>query len=296
MRQLNGSELRLKVFFYDNTPGGQDPGVLPEGIQYEAAYENRGLAEAYNRALEIAQAEGFDWLLTLDQDSALPTNFLSELTKAVALVAAVPTVAAVVPQITGEGRTLSPNYFIFSAIPRYFPEGFVGISSQDTYAFNSASTLRVSALREIGGYCPWFWLDNSDAYMYRQLHRRGKQIFVAGNIHVEHEFSMFNLKERVTPARYQSIVDAGCAFWDLELGTFAGIYHTVGLVYRVYKHWKRGDDPALREVTLGMLRRRLFQSRKQRIAQWKAAMESRLANLSVKTKAGRHPAPGVFSL
>ncbi len=286
--QVNNGQLQMKIFFYDNTPGGQDPGVLPEGAQYEAAPENRGLAEAYNRALEIAQAEGFEWLLTLDQDSVLPSNFLSGLAEGVAGVRDNPRVAAVVPQIMGEGRMLSPNYFLFSTLPRFFPKGFIGISPRATYAFNSASTLRVRTLREVGGYSPWFWLDNSDACMFRQLHLHSKQVFVAGNIQVEHEFSMFNIKERVSLERYQNIVDAGCAFWDLELGTLAGLYHTACLAYRVYKHWTRGDDPALRGVTLRMLKRRIFHSRRQRIAQWKTGVENRLFDQSAKPSAKMH--------
>jgi len=272
--RLSHDNLRVKVLLYDNTPGGQDPGVLPEGVQYEADVLNRGLAHAYNHALKIAQLDGFDWLLTLDQDTTLPQHFLSELTHAVNRIGGDPTVAAIVPQITGEGRMLSPNYFLFDVLPRFFPKGFVGISTRATYAFNSGSTLRVAALHEIGGYSPLFWLDNSDAYMYRQLQLHGKRVFVAGSIQVEHEFSMFDIKRRVTLDRYQSIVDAGCAFWDLELGTFASLYHTASLLYRLYKHWKRGDDPAIRRITLKMLKKRLFQSRKRRIEDWKRAQES----------------------
>ena len=290
MKHVAQEKLRLKVLFCDNTPGGQEPGALPEGVQYEAFSHNRGLADAYNRALEIARADSFDWLLTLDQDSTLPANFLSRLVEAVAGVADESSVAAVVPQITGEGRMLSPNYFLFGAFPRFFPKGSIGISPRETYAFNSASTLRVSALREIGGYDPLFWLDYCDAYMYRQLHLRGKQVFVAGNIQVEHQFSLFNIKQRVTVDRYQNVVDAGCAFWDLEFGTLAGLYHTATLVYRLYKHWRRGDDPEIRRVTLRTLKARIFQPRKRRIAQWKAAMQDRLGDRSLKTNFPSHPA------
>jgi len=281
MKQVARDEVRSQILLYDNTPGGQDPGFVSEGVQYEADIHNRGLAHAYNRALEIAEVESFDWLLTLDQDTALPETFLSELSHIVNHIAAEPTVAAIVPQITGEGRMLSPNYFLFDVLPRFYPKGFVGIATRATYAFNSGSTLRVATLHEIGGYSPLFWLDNSDAYMYRQLQLHGKHVFVAGTIQVEHEFSMFDIKRRVSLARYQSIVDAGCAFWDLELGTFAGLYHTASLVYRLYKHWKRGDEPAIRKITLAMLKKRLFHSRKRRIEDWKRAQESMCAGFGL---------------
>jgi hypothetical protein len=269
---LPESELRLKILLYDNTAGGQTPGDLPEGVVYEASPENRGLADAYNHALKIAAAEGFEWLLTLDQDTTLPINFLTKLREVAARVTSDSTVAAIVPQISGEGRMLSPNYFFMSVLPRFFEKGFTGVSPHDIYAFNSASTLRVSALQEAGGYNLMFWLDNSDAYMYRQLHLHGKRVFVMGEVQVEHEFSMFDIKNRVSLPRYKNIVLAGCAFWDLELGMAAGLYHTASLVYRLYKHWRRGDDPEIRQVTLDMLKKRIFQSRKRRIEEWKRNM------------------------
>ena len=44
----------IQVLLYDNTPGGCDPGPLPEGVQYEAAGQNTGISAAYNHALAIA--------------------------------------------------------------------------------------------------------------------------------------------------------------------------------------------------------------------------------------------------
>lgn len=267
-------KLRVRILLYDNTVGGECQGTLPKGVNYESSSSNHGLADAYNRALELAEQEGFHWLLTLDQDTALPETFLENLCNAIVRVEASPEISAVVPQILEKGRMLSPNYFLLSAVPRFFHLGFVGIPTQATFAFNSASTLRVSDLREIGGYSPLFWLDYCDAYIFNRLNRNGKKVFIAGNIQVEHEFSMLDVKKRVTLERYRNIVQAGCAFWDMELGTLAGLYHTASLVYRLYKHWKRGDDPAIRRITLKMLKKRLLQSRKRRIEDWKRAQES----------------------
>jgi glycosyltransferase involved in cell wall biosynthesis len=277
--EISEDRFQLRILLYDNTPGGQDPGLLASGVDYEAAHANRGLAAAYNRSLEIATAHDFDWLLTLDQDTTLPRSFLTALGHGIDQVAAISEIAAVVPQITGEGRMLSPNYFLFDVLPRFYPKGFTGIPSRDTYAFNSASTLRVSALRDIGGYDPLFWLDNSDAYVYRRLHLHGKRVYVAGDIQVDHEFSMFDIKKRVSLDRYQGIVDAGCAFWDLELGTVAGLYHTASLVYRLFNHWRRGDDPEIRRITRKTLWKRIFQSRKRRIEDWRRSVQLRESRL-----------------
>ena len=281
---VDRKRLDLRILFYDNTTGGQDPGPLPEGALYEACPENLGLSQAYNRALEIAACEGADWLLTLDQDSTLPANFLSELVSAIDRVSGDVTIAAVVPQIMGDGRMLSPNYYFLKTFPRYFPTGFTG-TYPDTYAFNSASTLRVKALQEVGGYSTLFNFDNSDAYIYRQLHLHKKRVFVAGSIQVEHDFSLLKMNERITFDRYRNLVEAGGAFWDMEFGIFAGMYHTASLVYRLFNHWRRGDAAFFRQVTLSILKKRLFHSRKSRIATWKASKE--IASHDLPTGAGK---------
>jgi len=268
---LQSVKSRIGMLLYDNSPGDLTPEGVPDGAVYAAASANDGLSGAYNYALKLAVKDGYKWLLTLDQDTTLPLDFIARLMEILGTVERNCDICSVVPQIVGEGRMLSPNYFLFDAIPRFYKSGFRGIAPKPTYAFNSASTLRVSALSEVGGYSPLFWLDNSDAYIYHQLNQRGKRTFVAGDIRVEHEFSMFDIRNRVNAERYQNIVNAGCAFWDLELGTLAGLYHTASLVYRIYKHWRRGDDPAIRRITFEMLKRRVFRSKKSRIAEWRRA-------------------------
>jgi len=75
-RNVSLEELRFKVVVWDNTPGGQAIEELPDGVLYVPAPENPGLAAAYNQVLAMAEAEGYEWLLTLDQDSILPADFL----------------------------------------------------------------------------------------------------------------------------------------------------------------------------------------------------------------------------
>lgn len=273
-------EMYVKVLLYDNTPEGCDPGALPEYAEYEVSQRNAGLAAAYNRALEIAEAEGFEWLLTLDQDTSLPEYFLSRLSEIAASPSLNNSIGAIVPQISDTGRILSPSWWLWNSVPRRFHPGFTGVSKRAASAFNSASTVRVSAVRMIGGYNPRFWLDSSDHYLYRQLYKFGKKIYVAGDIQVEHHFSVLDMNQSVTLTRYENILSAGCAFWDLELGWLAGLDYTARLAYRTfYKHWKHGHDPAFRRASWEMLKKRIFRSRKRRIEDWKRETDCRLSSL-----------------
>ena len=184
--------LRLHVVLFDNGPlASGAPGIFEEEV-YISAPQNAGIANAYNAGLLIAQERGFDWLLTLDQDTFLPEDFLSRLIDAVLLVHGDPQIAGIVPQMRGAGRILSPYSFRWGAIPTWFPSGYRGVPSEATYALNSASLLRVSVLRQVGGHDRRFWLDASDHAIYHALAAHGKRIYVAGDIQVQHKLSLLD--------------------------------------------------------------------------------------------------------
>jgi GT2 family glycosyltransferase len=270
---LPDGQAEIKIILYDNTPGGQDVDALPVEIQYKADVENSGLAKAYNYALEIAHEEGFDWLLTLDQDTSLPSDFLCKLCHAVAFVAPLRTVAAIVP-ICG-GRAGSPwirgKYRIR---PKRFPGGFIGIPLEKVYAANSASTIRVSALKAIGGYDPRFSLWASDLVMYHRLQCNNFRVFVAGNIHVEPEVSILDLKNRSTPGRYEDMLRADEAFYDEYMGRQGHIVLLLMMLHRlVYRLWTTGGSLPYFNIALRFLCRSLFYSRKHRMESWKRSIK-----------------------
>ena len=278
LRHLPPDNLDLKILLYDNTPGGCDPGPLPAGVQYESAGQNAGLAAAYNRALAIAQSGRYTWLLTLDQDTTLPPDYLSRISKLALDLEPDNRVAAIVPQLSDAGRPLSPVFIRFSGVS-YVPCGFEGIARQETDAVNSASLFRVSALRQIGGFNPYFWLDYLDAYVYRQLHQCGRKIFVAGDIQVEQELSLLH-GERLTPDRFRNFLQAESAFCDLYGGHIWGLALTGRLLCRIWRQRRRGHAPAIRQLTWDALKRRVFHSRTRRIRDWKSEMELRMRSLS----------------
>jgi len=271
---LSQSQASLHVLLYDNTPGGQSLPELPLNVRYHTSGHNDGLADAFNFALELAQYEGCEWLITLDQDTALPPHFLGRMAELAAQFEDDSSIAAIVPQIFGDGRILSPNWFWAGPIPRWFPAGFVGIPNQPTFAFNSASTLRVNTLRQIGGYSPWFWLDNCDSVLYHQLNQCGQKVFVAGDLQVNHDFSMLDKPQKMNIRRYHELLMSESAFWDLAMNRLAGVERTARLFARWCKHVLSGDPPAFRKETARALKRRLCCSREARIALWKKELQA----------------------
>ena len=263
---LAPGQANIEILLYDNTPGGQGIGLLPANIRYKADLKNGGLAEAYNYALKIACDEGFDWLLTLDQDTHLPGDFLGKLCDSAVFVASSRSIAAIVPCVSSDKRVMSPwiptKHW---ALVRRFPDGFIGIPSQKVYAANSASTMRVKALGEVGGYDPRFRLDFSDLVMYYRLQCNNFRVFVAGNIRVEHELSGFDLRGRSSPERYIEFHAAEEAFYDEYLSNRSGLVLLLRMLYRlIYRLWSQGGSLPYFRVTLRFFCRRLFCSRNHR--------------------------------
>ena len=266
--RLNAALGEVRVVLWDNSPvAGAEQG-FPEGVQYLADESNSGLAKAYNSALALAVSHGSEWLLTLDQDTAVPEDFFEKMAAAMLAGTRYAGVGAIVPQIATEGKQLSPNWFQFGAIPRWYRPGYNGVPREPVFAFNSGAMLSVAALQQAGGYDPRFWLDDSDAVIFSKLHEHGKRVYVAGDIQLVHEFSMKDMQRRMSPARYRNALLAETAFWDLRMNRAAGWERTLRLIVRIVKQWLRGDSAELRKITRDALIRRLFTSRRRRIQEW----------------------------
>lgn len=276
-RSLSADIGEVRILLWDNSPGSQQEGELPAGVRYFADENNSGLATAYNRALELAVQQRSDWLLTLDQDTAVPEDFFLRMAAAARISTRYAGIGAIVPQISAGNKQLSPNYFQFGALPRWFRSGYIGVPGVPVFAFNSGAMLRVSALKQVGGYEPRFWLDDSDAMIFSKLHEHGKRVYVAGDIQVQHEFSMKDMQRRMSPQRYWNALLAETAFWDLRMNPVAGWERTLRLALRLVKQWIRKDSAELRRITWRALMRRLFRSRRQRIAEWMQMTEDRVA-------------------
>ena len=277
VKNTSPDNLDLKILVWDNTPGGQDIGELPSGILYESAPHNPGLAQAYNQALEQAEAEGYEWLLTLDQDSCLPVDFLAKIADFARKLGPDKTIGAIVPQVIADGRIVSPFRFVFG-VPRWFGSGFVGTSKRAAYAANSGSTLRVCALREMGGYDPMFPLDLSDTNLFHRLHDSGKSVFIAGDVLVHHDFALLNKPARMSIERYkESLLDDG-AFWDIYMGPVARFERIIRFAGRACKDLYFSKESGFWKATLSELKRRLFTPRQRRIAEWRKWAMLRCSN------------------
>ena len=256
-KQAEGSGLRLKVIVADNTPGGQTVAALPGEVLYRSYPDNPGLARPYNDALTEAAEEGFDWLLTLDQDTHLPTGFLASIVGAAQAYAEARSVAAVVPRMEDLGRLISPFHFLGGFLPAVLPRSASGIAPPHTSALNSASLVRARTVRDLGGYDLSFPLHNSDTRLYQRLDAAGLRVAIA-DVTVQHELSILRREERMSPDRYRLMLRDECRFWDRHMGALARTERVIRLLGRYARGVLRKEDPAFQRVTFTELRFRIF--------------------------------------
>ena len=211
---LEGNEIakRLSILVYDNSPLAQpwEETFLPGWpIEYQHAAENRGLPDAYNQALSVAQQKGIEWLLLLDQDTVLDANFLHALFAATGRPPQ-PEVCAIIPKLFREGTRLSPQWVaLFRNRP--LARGFSGISRKTVTAMNSAACLRVQAVLSIGGFPQKYWLDYLDHVVFHRLQAAGGKVLIL-DIVMEHRLSLRNLEAEMSLPRFANFLNAEWMF------------------------------------------------------------------------------------
>ncbi len=268
-RLARSPQFNLHIRVVDNTPEGQDPGPLPPGVEYCASPENPGLAKPYNEAWTVAEREGYRWFLTLDQDTNLPETFFQALAGIVRKYDKVEDVAAIVPRIVDGGRLIFPMRFVGGFLPRVVSAKTNGRLGKHASAPNSASLLRISALRDVNGYDEAFPLHHSDVSLYLRLDMAGKCVVVANEIVVNHEFAIMDRGSRMSGDRYRSMLADERAFYDLHMGFLGRVERMVRLAGRVGKDLLRGQRAAFTRITVGEIWLRLITRRKGRMARLK---------------------------
>lgn len=269
---LKNAGIDCSVLVYDNSAEPEAAAeTMPAGFRYQAAATNRGLLGAYEAALDRMRAEGYEWLLTLDQDTALPENFFSAIEPGLRAAQEDLRIGVIVPHLAEGERLLSPAY-VGLCRTRPMPASFAGVPPREPRAFNSAALLRVEALDAIGGFDPCFWLDHLDSWLHHQLYVHGWRMYVLDSVHLEHHFSLLNYKDRVSLAHLRNFLAAESAYFDVYCSPVAGAAHTLQLAGRLVKQALRGETRDVRRATWNALWQRLTMAKSRRVAAWRGSM------------------------
>jgi GT2 family glycosyltransferase len=225
----------FSLLVYDNSPQAQ-----PFNLQLSFAHRyvhdplNGGLAAAYNLALDSDPQDPEGWLLLLDQDTALPEDFLEQSLKALERIGPDPMVAAAVPRIFQEGRLISPARVSTGRVSPVKDIG-EGVGPKGLTAINSGALVRERFLREIGGFNPKFKLDYLDHWLFSEVNRRDKMVYVTGAV-VKHDLSVSHIESRVSKERYLSILNSETRFYRNYAGGWNFPCHLMVLALRSVRH------------------------------------------------------------
>jgi GT2 family glycosyltransferase len=274
---LGANRGTVRILLYDNMPHEPIPECLPQDVLYVRAARNEGIAGAYNYALRLATREGFVWMLTLDQDTQLPPEFLLRM-RAIALrLHDVNEAGAIVPHLLSRGRLLSPVRIRPWGVT-YLRRHTAGFATGEIHAFNSGSLFRVRALQQVGGCHPRFWLDYQDAYLYTKLHQCGRKVYIAEDLEVEHDLSLLSTSRTMGVERFRNFLQAESAYCDLYRGRIGGLSLTARLLGRIWRQQRNGADAAIRRLTRKQFLRRIGHSRRERIHAWRMEMQPHMMN------------------
>ncbi|WP_160722727.1 glycosyltransferase [Bacillus sp. USDA818B3_A] len=200
----------LELIIYDNSPEKQDfsPDHDKEiSIEYIHDPRNLGIAAAYNFAWSMAANNGSDWLLLLDHDTQLTKDYARALDGMSEIDSAV---AAVVPKITSNGTMISPVYSRYLR-PLAGEQPQTGLQPEPVMAINSGSLIRLGFLTEIGGFNSAFPLDYLDHWLFHEIYRQSRKVWVLPVV-LEHELSVMDYSQ-VSIGRYKSILDSEINFY-----------------------------------------------------------------------------------
>jgi GT2 family glycosyltransferase len=223
----------FSLVIYDNSPERQEaPADFPMDYVHDPA--NGGLAGAYNYALARAEQGGYEWLLLLDQDTTLTSEFFTELFACADTLRAQDKVAAIVPKLMVQGTIQSPAEHFIDYMRHQFSRSLrtlsqeVGVQPGRISAYNSGSTLSVRVLRSLGGFPKEFWLDYLDHAVFHALCAGGYQVYVLRSV-LTHELAESDLNQRPL-WRFRSVLKAQALFVKRAGNVFDRILYRLWLL------------------------------------------------------------------
>jgi GT2 family glycosyltransferase len=244
----------FSLLIHDNSKEDQANSFsLPFSYRYFHSQSNNGLGIAYNKALDEAGKNNYEWILLLDQDSSLPCNFLNSIYDELKNDVLNQEIVAVVPKMCYNGVFFSPSKVLYGGIHRPINMNFKGIYPEEVFAIGSGSLLRTEFFIRTGGFNEFFWLDCLDRWIYQHIYRNGKKVLV-NNIIIEHELSVMDYSKFVSEDRYTNIMTYETYFMRSYKSFFENLIYIIRLsrrsvLFLVKNETRKFFSPTIRHIT-----------------------------------------------
>ena len=168
------------VYVFDN--GTNENNIkFPTNITYMTEHENKGIAYALNRIMEKAQSDGYEWLVTMDQDSVIPEGLINAYEEHIVD----DSIGIICPQVIDTRR----SYIEVKKEPK---EEFID------FCITSASCTRISAWEYAGKFDEWLFIDLVDNDFCKRMVVSGYKILKLNDLVLDQEFGKIIPKSEKT--------------------------------------------------------------------------------------------------
>lgn len=165
-----------RIYVFDNSTKPLNI-TLPDSVVYLCEGENKGIAYALNRIIEKAKAEGFEWVLTMDQDSILPEGMIDDFSRYLDK----PDIGIICPQVVDKRRI-------------YMEVNKDGNMQYIDMCITSASCTSIKVWEKIGKFDEWLFIDLVDNDFCKRLVESGYKILQLKKWVLDQEFGMIEPK------------------------------------------------------------------------------------------------------
>lgn len=149
-----------------------------EHILYMTQNTNMGIAYALNRIMEEAKKAGFEWVVTMDQDTLVPDDMLGEFTQC----SIDDKTAIICPQVIDKRR---PYMSIDDSEERF---------SVVDFCITSASCTNLKIWDDLGGFDESLFIDFVDNDYCKRLNIAGLNIIRCNRVIIDQQFGDIKLK------------------------------------------------------------------------------------------------------
>ena len=141
-------------------------------VSYFTENKNMGIAYALNRIMEEALKDGYDWVITMDQDSIVPEGMVDKYSE---VIESNSNLGIVCPQVIDIRR----SYMEIKKEPKM---EFVD------FCITSASCTSISAWEKVGKFDEWLFIDLVDNEFCKRLTLSGYKILKLNGLILNQEF------------------------------------------------------------------------------------------------------------
>lgn len=214
--------------------------------------DNLGIAKALNQIMEASVKAGFDWVLTLDQDSVCADGLVESYQKYLDYEK----VALITPLIiVDEGMELAPDLPPYEYIER---------------CITSASLTKVSVWKEIGGFDEVMFIDYVDTDYCTMLLEHGYKILRDNQITLSHRLGdIKEVKSLEWIGEKFGIRQFKAPLYTHNHSPFRTYYYTRNTFYFIHKH-RDFIDTTLEKKVFWRWMLLKFGFEKQKIAKFRA--------------------------